>query len=232
MIARRPDGSPERKGSVALVVRDEDRLDSDEHPWLVLTAAHVVDGLTVGDAVDIEPDPGLPHRVYLGEVRRIVPLAPLPSVAVDAAVIKPSAPFEWINSPDGVWVKEARDLWLAEETQEIRVSKRGAATGLTRGDLLPIAADHYMHDVRARYTCGWWVQGREGRLFADEGDSGSAVIDDEHRFVGLAVAIERRPHGTSGLDLGVATFVHGARQVLTALNVSLDDEPPAKRGRA
>ncbi|HWH10956.1 MAG TPA: hypothetical protein VG165_07505 [Solirubrobacteraceae bacterium] len=216
---------------MGLVVRDREPLESDEHDLLVLTAAHVVDGCRPGHAIEASPADGTGSAVRFGKLRRAVPLAPLPHIAVDAAVIKPDIEeFSYDNAAGGVWPTLVEDLWQATDEEPVDVYKRGAATGLTRGTLLPVAADHYMETVRARYTSGWWVWGRGG-LFADRGDSGSAVFDDQHRFVGLLVALDRDPRSTGGVDPTVAAYVHGARQVLTALNIELEDEPPPKRGR-
>lgn len=106
------------------------------------------------------------------------------------------------------------DLWATHDAVEIQVRKHGAQTGLTSGQLLPIAADHYMKDVRARYSWGWWVQGANGTPFAARGDSGAIVVDDERRVVGMVVAIESP-------DEHAATFVHGINQIFAALQIAL-----------
>jgi hypothetical protein len=107
-----------------------------------------------------------------------------------------------------------RDLWVVEnQAESIDVCKHGAQTQLTRGDLMPAAADHFMEDVRARYTSGWWAYGIDG-AFAAPGDSGAIVVDDERRVVGMVVAVDR-----PGED--AAAFVHGIRQIFTALEIAL-----------
>lgn len=156
-----------------------------------------------------------------------MPLAPLPHVAVDAAVIKPEGFFTYDNAADGVGPRAVNDLWQIVDGTMVPVSKRGATSGLTTGDLLPINADHRMKDMSARYTNGWWISGAQG-LFADRGDSGSAVFDEQHQFVGLVVALEADPEAAPGET--VDAYVHGARQVLSALNVTLADPSGSWRG--
>ncbi len=67
---------------------------------------------------------------------------------------------------------------------------------------------------RAIYSMGWWAYGNDGVAFAARGDSGSVVIDEARRVVGMVVAVENE-------DLGAAAFVHGIKQVLAALQIAL-----------
>jgi hypothetical protein len=154
-------------------------------------------------------------------------LAPLPHVAVDAAVIKPEGFFTYDNAPNGVGPKDVNDLWQIVDGAMVPVYKRGATSGLTKGELLPINADHRMADMSARYTSGWWTSGIQG-LFADRGDSGSAVLDERHGFVGLVVGLEADPREVPGG--AVDAYVHGARQILSALNVQLTTPAGAWQG--
>lgn len=110
--------------------------------------------------------------------------------------------------------KGIRDLWLVEdESQSIAVRKHGAQTRMTSGLLMPTRADHFMEDVRAHYSSGWWVYGDDG-AFAARGDSGSIVVDGDRQVVGMVVAVDRPGDGA-------AAFVHGIKQVFTALQIAL-----------
>lgn len=155
---------------------------------------------------------------HFGEVRRRVPLVYLPSIAVDAAVIKPLPEVKCSNlmscgTPTGV-----RDLLpQSERDSVIPVRKHGASTGETTGDLLSVLADHYVEDVEARYSTGWWVYTRSDvPPFAAKGDSGSIVVDEEHNVVGMVVAIKREDEDTGGDG-----FVHAIKPILSALKVRL-----------
>ncbi len=114
------------------------------------------------------------------------------------------------GTPTGI-----RDLWVVEnQSESIAVRKHGAQTRMTGGQLMPVAADHYMEDVRARYSAGWWVDGNDGAGFAAKGDSGAIVVDDARQVVGMVVAVEHA-------DAGAAAFVHGIKQVFAALQIAL-----------
>ncbi len=79
---------------------------------------------------------------------------------------------------------------------------------------MPIAAAHYMEDVRTHYESGWWAYGTGDTPFAAKGDSGAIVIDDARQVVGMLVAVESP-------DAGAAAFVHGIKQVFAALQIAL-----------
>lgn len=120
------------------------------------------------------------------------------------------------GTPNGL-----RDLWVVDDqSEEIAVRKHGAQTGMSSGQLMPIAADHYMTDVRVRYSSGWWLYGSNGTTFAAKGDSGAMVVDDARRVVGMVVAIDR-----DAVD--AAAYVHGIKQVFTALQIELPQSEPS-----
>jgi hypothetical protein len=207
-----------RRGSFGLVVRDLIPEDRDEDDCLILTAAHLFEGLEDGASVLFAPpgpEPKSTGGQLCGTIRRRVPLRHLPSIDVDAAVIKPPAGFECGNHlqcgmPNGI-----RDLWVVDDDSEpIPVRKHGAQTRLTSGELLPVAAAHRMRDVRTRYGSGWWVYGTHGASFASRGDSGSIVVDSARQVVGMVVAVESE-------EKGAAAFVHGIKQIFAALQIAL-----------
>lgn len=62
---------------------------------------------------------------------------------------------------------------------------------------------------------GWWVEGDDGP-FAQPGDSGSIVVDEEHRVVGMAVAINVPRNGEPH-----RTFCHSAAAIFASLGIAL-----------
>lgn len=150
-------------------------------------------------------------------VRRKVPLHLISYVAVDAAVIKPPAGLRYANNLAGARIGGIRDLWTEPDETEVEVRKIGAQSGETRGRLMPVAADHRMKGIPARYSLGWWVDG-EARAFAEGGDSGSIVVDDQGCAVGMCVAVEHDGTANGGPP---ATFVHGIKQIFHALDIAL-----------
>jgi hypothetical protein len=146
-----------------------------------------------------------------------VPLTNLPYISVDAAVIKPPPGLRCGNELDCGTPHGVRDLWVRDDQDDepdpIPVRKHGAETQLTYGELTPIVATMGIEDVQTYYNSGWWVDGN-GSQFADEGDSGSVVVDDERRIVGMVVAAHRPENGG-------AAFVHGIKQIFSALRIGL-----------
>jgi hypothetical protein len=200
-----------------MVVRDLRPREGDEDERLILTAAHVVGDASAGATMAyVEPCsvPSVEAAHLCGELRRRVPLTNLSHIAVDAAVIKPHPGLEIDPAINGIVPRGTRDLLLETDSVEVDVMKCGANTGLTRGRLLPANVDHYMTDVDARYTCGWWAVGDDGG-FGAEGDSGSVVLDERHMVVGMLVGLR-----LGGPQAG-AGFVHGIRQILTALDIDI-----------
>jgi hypothetical protein len=210
-----------RRGSFGLLVEDLIPKAGDADRRLVLTAAHLFRDVQEGATVSCSPPGPEPSSIggqHFGEVRRRVPLVYLPSIDVDAAVIKPRPEVECSNlmgsgTPTGI-----RDLLLKSERDSvIQVRKHGASTGETTGDLLSILADHYVEDVEARYSTGWWAYSRKDEPpFAAKGDSGSIVLDEERKVVGMVVAIKREDEDTGGDG-----FVHAIKPILSALKVRL-----------
>lgn len=206
-----------RRGSFGLLVRDLNPEKDDHDDRLILTAAHLFKGMPDNASVTCAPPGPEPSSItgqHCGTLRRRVPLSHLPTIVVDAAVVKPHRDFECSNEMECGAPQGTNDLWTVRDATEIHVRKHGAQTGMTAGRLIPIAADHYMKDVRARYSWGWWVDGTNGTPFAARGDSGAIVIDDERRVVGMVVAIESP-------NEDAATFVHGINQIFSALQIAL-----------
>jgi len=109
-----------------------------------------------------------------------------------------------------------QDLWIADDKLNVAVRKLGAQTRETTGALKPVAADNRVKDLSVRYSEGWWAYG-DGGAFAEPGDSGAIVIDEEHKAVGMLVAVEH--DGTDG-DEPPGAFVHGIKQIFRALEIA------------
>jgi len=149
-------------------------------------------------------------------LRRRVPLHRITTIAVDAAVIKPPQGLDCGNRSAGGAVRGIRDLWTADDKEDVSVSKVGAQTLETTGTLKPVAADNRVKDLKVRYSMGWWAYGDHG-AFAEQGDSGAIVLDEERNAIGMLVAIE---HDGAGEDAPGA-FVHGINQIFEALDIAL-----------
>ncbi len=188
----------------------------------MLTAAHlfrdIPDGATVSFAPP-GPEPLSTDGQDFGVLRRRVPLVFLPSIAVDAAVIKPYTEIECNNTMGCGALNGVRDLLLkSEHDNAIPVRKHGASTQETTGELLSIQSDHYMEDVEVRYSTGWWTYGSDGIPFAARGDSGSIVVDEQRNIVGMVVAVNREEGDRDG-----DCFVHAIKPILSALQVRLPE---------
>jgi hypothetical protein len=192
----------------------------DDDRRLVLTAAHLFRDIPDGAVVSFAPpgpEPSSTDGQDFGVLRRRVPLVFLPSIAVDAAVVKPFREVACDNSMGCGAPRGVRDLLLrSEHDRSVPVTKLGASTQETAGELLSIQSDQYMEDVEARYSTGWWTYGSNGTCFAAKGDSGSAVVDEQLNVVGMVVAVNREDDGSDG-----DCFVHAIKPILSALKVRL-----------
>jgi hypothetical protein len=197
------------------MVRDLNPKPEDDDDRLILTAAHVVLGFPEETAMLYAPpgpEPSLSGGRPCGTLRRRVPLYHLPTIGVDAAVVKPIPTLACSNEMECGGPNGIRDLFVLDDEDElIAVRKHGAQTLLTTGELIPITADLEVEDVRARYNVGWWAYGN-GTQFAAKGDSGSIVVDDARRVLGMVVAVNREDG---------AGFVHGIKQIFSALQITL-----------
>jgi hypothetical protein len=192
----------------------------DEDCRLILTAAHLFSDVDDGVSVLFGlagPEPNSTDNAqYCGTIRRRVPLHHLPSIGVDAAVVKPRRGLDCRNQMECGAPTGIRDLNVlddpSDQSRPVSVRKHGAQTGLTAGELLPVVADVYMENVRARYTSGWWAYGDDGTAFVDGGDSGAIVLDEGRRIVGMVVGVD---------SAGNAAYIHGIKQLFAALQIAL-----------
>lgn len=211
-----------RRGSFGLLVKDLIPEPDDTDDRLILTAAHLFEDHRDDARVAYcdpgpEPAPALGDHAakHCGVLRRRVPLHRIPTIAVDAAVIKPPDGLECEDGSGRGGVRGIRDLWLADDNDDVAVSKVGAQTQETSGRLKPVAADNRIKDLKVRYSMGWWAYGDDG-AFAEPGDSGAIVLDAERNAVGMLVAVEHD-------GIGAGAFVHGIRQIFEALDIALYD---------
>ena len=171
----------------------------------VLTASHVCGSLSPAGPGEHSvlffaagPSQGLGRP--LGQVVRSVPIAPQADIDIDATIIRPVDGLELDarigrgRSPAGV-----RDLRDEALDDYVRVHKAGRMTGRTTGFLDP-AMVKLPTKNGCLYGNGWWVEAEEGG-FAEVGDSGSVVVDDEGYVVGMAVAINDPDPGEPKLTL-------------------------------
>ena len=103
-----------------------------------------------------------------------------------------------------------------------RVYKVGRTTGATEGDVVGIAGTGRLTypTGKAFFAGQLLIEGTpdNGGLFSDRGDSGSAILNDQHELVGLLFAgserqtlanpiadVMRELQATSGLTLRVVT---------------------------
>ncbi|MCJ7563806.1 MAG: S1 family peptidase [Candidatus Aminicenantes bacterium] len=108
--------------------------------------------------------------------------AELPENRVDAAIAEPL---------DASWVlneilEVGKLLGIGEATLGLGVKKSGRTSGLTHGtiDVMNVAVQVQYGDTKIAY----FVDQLQAGAMSEGGDSGSAVVDDENRLVGLLFA--------------------------------------------
>ena len=181
-------------GSYGLQVTDPDGR------RLFLTAAHVVGSLSpahgsdpievclrVGAGAAGSGDP------VIGHVLKSSPGEPTEDVLLDASLVL-AAGNVGLSAVvrETICSKRPRDLY--ETMDFIPVFKRGTRSGLTSGLLDPTPVTARVDLARAdgrtfRYEEGWWVEG-DAKPFAQAGDSGAIVIDEDDCVIGMVVAVD------------------------------------------
>ena len=106
----------------------------------------------------------------------------LPENRVDAAIAEPL---------DANWVLDeilevGKLLGIGEATLGLGVKKSGRTSGLTRGtiDVMNVAVQVQYSDTKVAY----FVDQLQAGAMSEGGDSGSAVVDNENRLIGLLFA--------------------------------------------
>jgi len=99
------------------------------------------------------------------------------------------------RTPLGEISRRVLDLSYELPTTNVEVWKYGATTGLTRGTLECSTYSYSLWNSQTnRWTThpeGFPVIGREGRPFADEGDSGATLFAREGRVIGMVTGLIR-----------------------------------------
>jgi hypothetical protein len=108
--------------------------------------------------------------------------AELPENRVDAAIAEPL---------DASWVSDeileiGKLLGIGEATLGLGVKKSGRTSGLTRGtiDVMNVAVQVQYGETKVAY----FVDQLQAGAMSEGGDSGSAVVDNENRLIGLLFA--------------------------------------------
>jgi len=167
-------------GTFGLVVRGREGRN------LILSNNHVLANENrgaVGDPI-LQPgdwDGGKRGRDEIGALQDFVPLAADATNTVDAAVAEPYDARDL--SPDVIGI--GRVHGVAEAALGMAVTKAGRTTRITQGQVTDVDVTlkvGYTDGFRV-FTDQFLIQGRGG--FSGAGDSGSAILDGEHRVVGL-----------------------------------------------
>lgn len=106
------------------------------------------------------------------------------------------------------------------------IRKRGRTTGLTFGFIdsiaLTISLDYGngIHTKTLRNQIGVMVDSTRSAVFGDHGDSGSVIVDDKGRIIGLYFA---------GSDNGTMGTANPIQSVLDVLNINIGNLAPASQ---
>lgn len=108
--------------------------------------------------------------------------AELPENRVDAAIAEP-LDVNWVLNEI---LEVGKLLGLGEATLGLGVKKSGRTSGLTRGtiDVMNVAVQVQYGDTKIAY----FVDQLQAGAMSEGGDSGSAVVDNENRLIGLLFA--------------------------------------------
>jgi hypothetical protein len=208
-------------GTLGFVVEDEDA-------YYVLSNNHVLANVNAGQPGDPVTQPGPADqapsaRTLIGVLDRFVPLSFRRSNVVDCAVAAlledvmyhPAWTEALPGSVVGVQAVSVDDL-------DRPVCKAGRTTGVTRGTITQIDIDHLRVDMGdpgaprdAVFSNQVEVQGLDGAIFSDAGDSGSLIVDEARRARGLLFS---GGQDENGIDL---TFANRIEVVLNKLGVTL-----------
>jgi len=161
----------------------------------------------------------------IGQLLRSEPICGIDEVTMDASVIQPDPGVKLGRRVrTGNAVRRIRDIDCEPVGTEVIVYKRGATQNhLTSGLLAVKSVDAditcriglHKHETTTRaYFDGYWIEGTDPHAFARDGDSGSIVVDEYDRLVGMVVAVTG-----DGNAPGDRAFCIPIARVLDALNV-------------
>jgi hypothetical protein len=208
-------------------------LHPDEDRPLMLTAAHVVGSLSLAHplgqrevllgAAFARPSSGDPR---IGDVIASHPAEPSEEVQIDASLVRVDEHVTLTQLVrDRITSGRPRDLSGVDDL--VTVFKRGINTPrLTRGLLDPTPEAFKVVLPQSGgggalvrdYLRGWFVYG-DGVPFAQPGDSGSIIVDEDDCVVAMLVALRTEPHRPPRPE--DPAFVVPILDVLDGLGVSL-----------
>jgi hypothetical protein len=208
---------------------------------MLLTAAHVIGSLFpmstqetsvvgYGDLASHEPHdtstaPIPSINFDLATLERSIPPERTQRCSVDAAIARISSDRELRNHLGGEPIMGVRDIREILDTN-IQVCMYGAASNMRHGVLntAPIAerlqVGNSEHDVFYERAC--YISSRDERPFADRGDSGSIVVDENRHAVAMVVGLSGASEGPAKLTLATPLV-----PALEALEVELYSGMPA-----
>lgn len=199
---------------------------------LALTAAHVVGSLSAAHGNEktevlltqnVAPGSGDPR---LGFVANSHPPEPCDAIEIDASLVLLEEHVEAGNVLRDVQMS-GRTVDLDELDDEIPVYKRGMTTPhLTSGMLDPDVRSLKVECLRdgcgREYVRGFFVYGTDQAApFAKPGDSGSIVVDDDDRIVGMVVAVKLTNPNSLTPEPDDPAFVIAMTDILAALDFRL-----------
>jgi hypothetical protein len=200
-------------GTFGLIVKDPAGTE------FILSCNHVIAGVNAGRiGKDLVFQPGAPGG---GQVKdRIGVLHAFAQITmgghignkIDAALCKPDA-----SSSVCIGIRGLGSLrgYLADPPLKTKVRKMGWKTQITDGKIqikkLSVLID-YPNKQQALFEDQLGIISSKSGYFSDQGDSGSIVIDDQDRAVGLIISC------VSGVDLTIANPIEG---ILSHFRVSI-----------
>jgi hypothetical protein len=151
--------------------------------------------------------------IHIGHASRSCPDAPeedwvVLDCSVDAVLIEPLPNVEGSRDVGG-GITAHGDYYedpLDPSLLELPVFKSGAASGFTSGLITQIGASFTATHTRGQiqYPLGFLIMSdTDDHAFAQPGDSGSAVVDERGRFVGLIVAMQSSNRDPSALAFAI-----------------------------
>jgi hypothetical protein len=201
-------GSHNVTGTLGLYVRRGQQI-------FILSNNHVLadEGRVPLNTAIVSPGPGIAgNPVPIGTLSEFVPAAWDTSNIVDCAIAEIQPGAAWQNTIPGFGAING----VASPRGGRQVVKRGQSTGVTTGITLSNTklsmVFNYPHASMVMFTNLMGIIGVGGSLFASDGDSGSAIVDDQTgNAVGLLIGVAEN---------GIA-FANHMPTVMTQLNVQL-----------
>lgn len=197
----------------------------------MLTAAHVVGALGIpADGTEVMYVASFqvgPTDKPIGAVKLSHPDAETDEVLLNAALVATNENIDCRNVVhEATASKNARDIAITCSADDpIIVYKRGWQTEKTEGLLRPVPesldVDERLSDgttVTRSYMHGYFVHGVDGP-FAEPGDSGAVVVDEDDCVLGMIVALRtKNPASPSAED---QAFVVPINNLLDHLQIQL-----------